>query len=340
MPRPSSPHRLQTLQIPPLPNSALPASSPAAALSPAVRNQVYAEREQGRLLLDLYRPVRREHAGLRPDAAARAEVAAPTVLWFHPGGFRSGSKDIVPIDWLTRCGFNVVSVAYRLVPGTRYPGQVEDAVDALRYLRAHAGRLHLCPCRFVAAGMSAGAYLASMAALAGPRHRADAVSVRGVINLAGFSDFMALQTLPSRRERVELLTPEARLLGQQPVDRPELALEASPIHHVTPASPPFLHIHGERDEIIPLDQTRRFHNALKRRGVPSKMVVLKGLRHHVKKTLGNEGVQDRMLRFVRERLSAPVTEAEAAAAEAAATAASAAEAADAADVVQPEGRGG
>ena len=267
------------------------------------RNQPYALRGRTQLLLDLYLALPR-HVG-REAPSPRSQPPAPTVLWFHPGGFRSGSKDIVPIDWLTRCGFNVASVGYRLAPAARYPGQVMDAVDAVAWLRDHAEALHLQPDRFAAVGVSAGAYLAAMSALAAEAHHPDPVPIGGVVNVAGFTDLLALQSLPTRRDRKQLGSPEARLLGRHPDAKDTLAAEASPVSHVSPASPPFLHIHGERDEIVPLDQSRHLHDRLKAAGVSSKLVVIKGLRHDVKRTMANEGVQDRMLRFLRRVLMEP-----------------------------------
>ena len=46
-----------------------------------------------------------------------------------------------------------------------------------------------------------------------------------------------------------------------------MARSASPVSYVTPDDPPFLIIHGTADPLVPFDQSRRLHEALRRAGV-------------------------------------------------------------------------
>jgi dipeptidyl aminopeptidase/acylaminoacyl peptidase len=39
-------------------------------------------------------------------------------------------------------------------------------------------------------------------------------------------------------------------------------VEASPITHVTEDDPPFLLIHGERDEVVPVEQSQLMYDRL------------------------------------------------------------------------------
>jgi dipeptidyl aminopeptidase/acylaminoacyl peptidase len=55
--------------------------------------------------------------------------------------------------------------------------------------------------------------------------------------------------------------------------------DLSPIYHVTPKSAPTLLIHGDRDELVPLQQSETFMARLKEAGVPAKLVVKKGEGH-------------------------------------------------------------
>ena len=273
---------------------------------PPFRNRLVARHGLQQVLLDVLPVVRRETA---------ADVPAPTVLWVHDGGFRSGSKDIVPIAWLTRCGFNVASLAYRLLPDATYPDPIVDVVDALAHLREHAEALGISPDAFALVGYSCGSYLAMMAALAGRSFRGDAPTVRCVVNGCGLTDLLALADRYDRRDRSALNTPESRLLGRHPADDPLLGEAASPIEHVKwwvprahgeagthPEPPPlirFLHLHGERDEVVPLEQSRRMHNRLRSCGFSSKLVVLKGTGHRCRDLMGNEAVQTRVLQTLR-----------------------------------------
>jgi dipeptidyl aminopeptidase/acylaminoacyl peptidase len=62
-------------------------------------------------------------------------------------------------------------------------------------------------------------------------------------------------------------------------ERVELARLASPVTHVSPDDPPFLIVHGDRDRVVPLDQSVRLHQALTAAGVESTLYVVKGAGH-------------------------------------------------------------
>ena len=59
----------------------------------------------------------------------------------------------------------------------------------------------------------------------------------------------------------------------------EIARENSPITHVSPDDPPTLIHHGDRDTLVPLQQSEVFVAKLKEAGVPNKLVVKEGAGH-------------------------------------------------------------
>jgi acetyl esterase/lipase len=58
------------------------------------------------------------------------------------------------------------------------------------------------------------------------------------------------------------------LVGGQPDEVPEMYDLASPIHHVSAASPPTLLFQGEHDSIVPVASARRLYHALVAAEVP------------------------------------------------------------------------
>ena len=60
-----------------------------------------------------------------------------------------------------------------------------------------------------------------------------------------------------------------------PARRRELLTEASPITYVTKQSPPTLIIHGDKDEVVPLQQGEVLIARLKEVGVPAKLIVVR-----------------------------------------------------------------
>ena len=277
--------------------------NPTEPYPPTARNVVYAQLPSQQLLLDLY----------RPDTERRV----PVVIYFHSGGWRSGSKDICRVQWLTEYGFAVASANYRLLPRYAFPEQVRDAKAVVRFLRARADRYGLEPEQIVAAGLSSGAYLANMLGVTAGHPELDdppplvgyadfaeeSTHVNAVVNYHGFTDLMALQSDPTRRGHHRAKrAPEGQLLGHAVADNLSRAKLASPITHVRPGLPPFLHLHGDRDEITPLDQTRRFHAALQEAGVTSKFNLVRGAGHRSSRMFNSTAIRDRVADFLHRHL--------------------------------------
>ena len=56
-------------------------------------------------------------------------------------------------------------------------------------------------------------------------------------------------------------------------------LQASPISHVTADDPPFLLIHGERDTIVPYEQSQLMYDRLVETNVSAQLVIVKNGGH-------------------------------------------------------------
>jgi dipeptidyl aminopeptidase/acylaminoacyl peptidase len=56
-------------------------------------------------------------------------------------------------------------------------------------------------------------------------------------------------------------------------------LEASPISHVTSDDAPFLLIHGDRDDLVPYQQSQLMYDRLVQAGVPTQLVIVKNAGH-------------------------------------------------------------
>jgi len=93
----------------------------------------------------------------------------PAVVYFHGGGWTCGDLDTHDsvcrgIAVHGRCA--VVAVDYRMGPEHKFPAAVEDAVEAVRWVRANAALFGIDAARLVVAGESAGGNLAAVAAIA------------------------------------------------------------------------------------------------------------------------------------------------------------------------------
>ncbi|MGH8808857.1 MAG: alpha/beta hydrolase, partial [Noviherbaspirillum sp.] len=107
----------------------------------------------GTMMLRVYRP---------------APGTLPAIVFFHGGGWVScnlDTHDNLCRRLANRSGCAVISVDYRLAPESRFPGPLEDACAALRWVHAHAALLDIDAARLAVSGDSAGGNLAAACAL-------------------------------------------------------------------------------------------------------------------------------------------------------------------------------
>ncbi len=215
----------------------------------------------------------------------------PLVIWVHGGAWRGGSKDGGgPAVRLLDRGYAVAAINYRLSQHARFPAEIEDCKAAVRWLRANAAKYHFDPDRFGAWGASAGGHLVALLGTAGDvkelegngGHQSVSSRVQAVCDWFGPSDFSKVveQAIPGTRiDRTRDDCPEALLIGGRIADHPDRVKRANPITYVTKDDPPFLIVHGDKDDVVPVGQSRILHEALKAAGVDSTLVVVPGAGH-------------------------------------------------------------
>jgi len=69
------------------------------------------------------------------------------------------------------------------------------------------------------------------------------------------------------------------LIGGVIWENPYTCRWASPITYVSGDDAPFLIMHGDKDDVVPLDQSVAFHEALKKAGVDSTLQIVKDVGH-------------------------------------------------------------
>jgi dipeptidyl aminopeptidase/acylaminoacyl peptidase len=74
-------------------------------------------------------------------------------------------------------------------------------------------------------------------------------------------------------------SPEAILVGGPVQENKDKARAASPLTYVSTDDPPFLIMHGDRDALVPLQQSVDLQAALKKAGVDSTLRTLEGSGH-------------------------------------------------------------
>ncbi|MEM8947205.1 MAG: alpha/beta hydrolase [Planctomycetota bacterium] len=213
----------------------------------------------------------------------------PVIVYIHGGAWRHGDKSggvgalAKPVASGEYAG---VTVGYRLSGSTIWPGQIHDCKAAIRWIRAHADQHGFDPDRIGVMGTSAGGHLAAMLGTS-----ADAVEMNGdvgaftdasskvacVVDFYGPVDLLRMNELAlpeSTFDHDAATSPESELLGGPIHDRREAARSASPLTYVTPDDPPFFILHGTRDPLVGVGQSKLLHAALGNAGVESTLITV------------------------------------------------------------------
>ncbi len=249
-----------------------------------------------------------------------AQKPLPVSVWIHGGGWQGGSKgNGGRVRSMLQDGFAVVDINYRLSGEAKFPAQVQDCKAAIRWIRAHAGKYHFDPERIGVSGASAGGHLASFLGTTGSTREFDvgdhldySSAVQAVCNWFGPSDILLMdeQAVPgSMLKHNSANSPEAKLVGGQITHEPyrSLARKVNPIIYITGDEPPFLHLHGDSDKVVPSGQSELLHAALRKAGVESTLHIVKGGGHGLQNGTGQDDRArlDKMASdFLKKHLSA------------------------------------
>lgn len=209
----------------------------------------------------------------------------PVIFWFAGGGWMDTDHNVHLPDLvdLAHAGYIVVGVEYRDSNKVQFPGQLEDAKAAVRYLRANADRFQADPNRFVAMGESAGGHLASMLGVTNGRQEFDqgdhldvSSDVQAAVPFYGVVDPLSAKQGSATNDFDFVYR---NLLGAEPEAAPGLDQAANPLTYIDRRTVPFLIFHGTDDKVVPVQDSERLYEQLIASQVPADLYILKGAEH-------------------------------------------------------------
>lgn len=219
--------------------------------------------------------------------AKNGDAAPPLVIWIHGGAWQGGSKEGGATRALVEKGYAVASINYRYSQQAPFPAQIHDCKSAVRWLRAHAKEYGYNSEHVGAWGASAGGHLCALLATTGGMSELEGTGgnknqssrVQCVIDWFGPSDFLNWgkdgSPVPSNTAGNAI----GKLFGGTVDEKHDLAKLASPICHISRDTPPILLVHGDQDNVVPLQQSEIFLAKLKQAKVDAALHVVRGGGH-------------------------------------------------------------
>jgi acetyl esterase/lipase len=253
--------------------------SALASAQERIRDVIYMKQAGVAFTLDVFKPK-------APNGAA--------VVYLVSGGWYSAHENInVPFaDALTKEGFTVFEVVHGAQPRYKIPEIHKQITRAVRFVKANASTYGIDPARIGITGGSAGGHLSLMTAGkadAGDPNAADPIekqpsTVAAVVAIFPPTDFTNYNGQNANQLfKSTFIAPFRGAFGVPPNPTPEqidaIAKETSPIRTITAAFPPTLLIHGDKDILVPLQQSEIFRDALKKAGVATELMVVPGGGH-------------------------------------------------------------
>jgi acetyl esterase/lipase len=242
-------------------------------------NVVYARRGERELRLQIFVPFFRGKYGR----------ALPLVVYVQGSSWRKQELflNLPQLSDFSRRGYVLAIVEYRESDCAAYPAQVEDVKDAVRFLKKNAGKYRVDKNKVIMWGDSSGGHIALCTAFSDeafpvPSASEQDTDVNVLIDYYGPTDIGRMNEVPCTWDHITEESPGGRLIGGLNVlENPDKVYPAVPMNHLSPDkfAPPVLIMHGDKDRIVPFQQSALLYEALVKNGKTCEFVKVKGADH-------------------------------------------------------------
>ena len=212
----------------------------------------------------------------------------PVVIHIYGSAwFSNNSKGAADLGTIVKslldAGYAVVCPNHRSSMDAKWPAQIHDIRAVVRFVRGEAAKYKFDTSFIATSGFSSGGHLASITATtSGTReatvgtvtidlegsvgnYSAESSSVNAACDWSGPIDLTAMDCGDHMTMGAD--SPEDVLLGSKLASEPDKYLSLSAITYVDRNDPPVIIFHGEKDNVVPVCQGRKFFEVLKEAGV-------------------------------------------------------------------------
>ena len=253
-------------------------------------------------------------AAFTMDVFKPKDPSGAAVIYLVSGGWFSAHESINPqfAKSLNDIGFTVFEVVHGSQPRYKIAEIAKQITRAVRFVRTNAATYYVDPERLGLTGASAGGHLSLLTAgradngnpEAGDLVERASSAVAAVVAIFPPTDFLNYgSSTPQVLLSSPTFAPFRPAFGLPANPTPEqineIAKDVSPIYNVSAKFPPTLLIHGDKDTLVPLQQSEIFRDALVKAGIVNELVVIPGAGHDG--VTINKGMP-RLLSWFKEKL--------------------------------------
>lgn len=195
----------------------------------------------------------------------------PLIISIHGGAWSSGGiGEFEKFNfWLAQKGFAVADVEYRLAPKHTFPAQIEDVVYAFNYLVENADSLGVDTSHVYLLGRSAGGQIAAAAAC-----RLGNKKIKGTVCFYTPFDVEWGYSVPGNPFILDSRKVLRDYLGGSPEQVPDNYKYATVTNLISHNTPPFLLLHGDKDEMVAYGHNLRLLPVLEQYGIKYQLIKI------------------------------------------------------------------
>ncbi|HCO67249.1 MAG TPA: hypothetical protein DIT04_05765 [Dysgonomonas sp.] len=222
----------------------------------------------------------------------------PVLIYFHGGGFIFGNRnqglEELIRDKLLANNIAVVSADYRLAPGTKLDGILEDVRDVITWIKDKGeGSFNINTNKVAVGGGSAGGYLALSTGFE-PHYAPNAIisisaptgfSTEGIKpadlsllndtwkgSIVSHGDYASRMDLWRQLGKNGLALYE--IFGFDPAKEPEKLGKYTLTNNIKTGYPPTLIVHAKNDRAVKFDEAKAFHMFLQDKQIESELYIV------------------------------------------------------------------
>ncbi len=253
-------------------------------LTPALRAQsvdhdlIYMKSGGAAFTMDEFRPA-------KPNGVA--------VIYLVSGGWSSDHAGINPGVALAfnSQGITVFEVVHGAQPRYKIPEIEQQVARSIRFIRSNAAQFGVEPNKIGIFGASSGGHLSLMSGVIGDHGNPDANdpvdrasskpnAIVAWMPPTDMINFGSPGRMPFKEQKYLIfqgafpVKPDATLEEMMPI-----AKALSPIYGITPSFPPTLLMHGDKDDLVPVEQSQKLDAVFAEKGVEHKLIIIPGAGH-------------------------------------------------------------